>query len=265
MARPRPVPGDLARARFVRPVEAIEDLRQLVFGNARPRIGNFDPGRSGPTSRRARRRRPRSVNLMRVVDQIARRAGAAVLESPIDRCRRRLRTSSVRFSSAARWARAAQRRRRRPCASETGSLGMASPRSALASVSMPLTMLRQRRALVIDRFEALARVASSRSPQRSSICALALIEVSGVLSSCDASEMNCRSRAKASSSRASRSLKLLGQIADLVVAVWPVPRRRSRRSDPISRIACESRLIGRRRLRREQMESSDDGHAPRPG
>ncbi len=39
--------------------------------------------------------------------------------------------------------------------------------------------------------------------QRSSICAFALMTVSGVLSSCDASEMNCRSRPKASSRRSS--------------------------------------------------------------
>jgi hypothetical protein len=67
--------------------------------------------------------------------------------------------------------------------------------------------------------------------------------VSGVFNSCDASEMNWRSRLKPASSRASIASKVAGEFADLVGAVRPT-HPVSSPSERISRIAAISRSIG---------------------
>ena len=106
-------------------------------------------------------------------------------------------------------------------ATPTGSRGIPSPDSAFASVNIPLTMRAKPALSSMIAFRLSERTVGSRSPQRSSSCAFEWMTVSGVFSSCDASEMNWRSRANASSRRASSASKAAREPADLVRAVRP--------------------------------------------
>ena len=106
--------------------------------------------------------------------------------------------------------------------------GMWSPESAFARSSMPFTIAANSALSSTMALRLSARTASSRSAQRCSICALALMTVSGVFSSCEASEMNCRSRANAPCSRSSIRSKSGREPARARLCARLSPTRRSR-------------------------------------
>ena len=139
IARPSPVPGTIARACLVGAVEALEDVRELLFRDARAAVGHFDPGRLAGSVRRATSTLPRSRELDRVVDEIADELAQQVRVAVDDR-----RAAYAEVAARSAFRRRAARRSASTslaiCASESGSFGISSPRSAFASVSMPLTM-----------------------------------------------------------------------------------------------------------------------------
>ena len=154
MASPRPVPGTLAaRAGLVRPVEAVEDVRQLVLGNPGPvSATSTQPNRRRSPTRTSTR--PRSVNLMALSTRLPTSCRSRLRIADDDRRAACSKSSAMPFS-AARGAAfcdhfAGDLRERE------GSLGISSPRSALASVSMPLTIAGEIGALARDRLQALA-------------------------------------------------------------------------------------------------------------
>ena len=237
-----PGPFDGPRVRRVAPEEAIEEPVGGLARDPGAGVGHLDDGVA--VLRADLDVDPAFVGeLERVVDQIARRAGAAAR-------RRRPRSCSRSAGDGPPAARPSAAARSCACATTsstsrsmtTGSLGIASPASALDSVSIPDTIPASRPLSSAIASSDVRVISGSRSPQRCSICAFALMTVSGVRSSCEASLMNWRSRANADCKRSS--------IASNALASWPTSSRRfqrsrrSRRSEPISATVRVSRSMG---------------------
>ena len=140
IASPRPVPGTVTRARLVGAVKLVENTRQLVFGDSWPAIGDLEP-RLVAVAPNAHVDPALLGELDGIIDQVRRRAAAAASDrlGPIGvRVVRKLKVEVLRRARAAALAGPTSLA---TCASTiTAPSECCHPESALASVSIPLTM-----------------------------------------------------------------------------------------------------------------------------
>ena len=210
IARPRPRPP-ASRAR--------PSSRRVNRSNTRSRSSGRMPGPSSSTVSstmscvgHAARRRPSSSRGARRC-----RAGCGPLAAAgrVDRARGRPTRDRCRRGrvAAARCRRAPARRGRPRATSSIGAGPSASSRRARSSSSLTVSSMRTS--------SASARCATSGQSARSGLCSatsrLVRIDASGLRSSCDASDTNCRCFCADVSSRREHRVHRAGETADLVV------------------------------------------------